>query len=69
MILSGEGEPGEYTLRELIPNNPGLVDDYTEFFSGYRRQALSRLNRSPIPRPLADFVRSYFEAIAPQGGK
>jgi hypothetical protein len=53
----------------LIPNNPGLVDDYTEFFSGYRRQALSRLNRSPIPRPLADFVRSYFEAIAPQGGK
>jgi len=69
VILSGKGEAGEYTLRELLPNNPGLVDDYTDFFSGYRRQALSKLSRSQIPRPLADYVRSYFEAIAPQGGK
>ena len=69
VILGGQGEAGEYTLRELLPNNPGLVDDYTDFFSGYRRQALSKLGRSQIPRPLADYVRSYFEAIAPQGGK
>lgn len=69
VILAGKGEAGEYTLRELLPNNPGLVDDYADFFSGYRRQALSTLGRSQIPRPLADYVRSYFEAIAPQGGK
>lgn len=69
VILAGKGEAGEYTLRELLPNNPGLVDDYADFFSGYRRQALSKLGRSQIPRPLADYVRSYFEAIAPQGGK
>lgn len=69
VILGGQGEAGEYTLRELLPNNPGLADDYTDFFSGYRRQALSKLSHSQVPRPLADYVRSYFEAIAPQGGK
>ncbi len=67
--MAGQGEEGEFTLREIIPAHPGLVDDYTDFFGGYRRQALSKLGRDQIPQPLADYVRSYFEAIAPQGGK
>lgn len=63
--LGGQGEAGEYTLRDLLPNQPGLVDDYADFFAGYRRQALSKLGGSQIPRLLADYVRSYFQAIAP----
>ena len=68
-LLSGEGEAGGYTLRDLLPIHPGLVDDYAGYFNSYHWQALITLSRSPIPQPLADYVRSYFEAIAPREGK
>lgn len=66
--MGGEGEGGEYTLRDLIRMNPTLGQDYGNYFGGYRQRALSSLGRGEIPRPLEDYVRSYFEAIAPQGG-
>lgn len=69
VVLAGEGEPGGYTLRDILPHQPSLLDDYGGYFDSYRRQALSRLGRSQIPLPLTDYVRSYFEAIAPRGGK
>ena len=64
-MLGGEGEEGESTLRDLIRINPNLGQDYTTYFGGYRQQAISSLGRGDIPRPLEDYIRSYFEAIAP----
>lgn len=69
MILGGEGEDGEFTLRDLVRYNPSLGQDYGNYFSGYRQRALSSLGRGEIPRPLEDYVRDYFDAISPQGGK
>ncbi|NLO87204.1 MAG: hypothetical protein GX090_01385 [Firmicutes bacterium] len=66
--LGGEGDGGEYTLRDLLRIDPGLGQDYGNYFSGYRQRALGSLGRGEIPRQLEDYVRSYFEAIAPQGG-
>lgn len=66
IILGGTGEEGGYTLPEILRFNPGLSpEEYAGQYRRYYRQGTASLQEGHVPASLEDYVRSYFEAIAP----
>jgi hypothetical protein len=64
--LDGTGEEGFYTWTELLNSNPQLVtEDCARYYDSYYRQGISSLNRGEVPPPLENYLRAYFQAIAP----
>lgn len=64
--LGGTGEEGSYTWTELLKFNPQLVtEDCARYYDSYYRQGISSLNRGEVPPPLENYLRAYFQAIAP----
>ncbi|HOP68144.1 MAG: hypothetical protein WBK48_01810 [Dethiobacteria bacterium] len=65
--LGGQDESGEYTLRDLVKYNPALVQDSAgDIYRYYYRRGVSSIKGSEIPKPLEDYLRAYFKAIAPR---
>ena len=64
--LGGTGEEGSCTWTELLKFNPQLVtEDCARYYDSYYRQGISSLNRGEVPPPLENYLRAYFQAIAP----
>jgi len=64
--LGGTGEEDSYTWTELLNSNPQLVtEDCARYYDSYYRQGISSLNRGEVPPPLENYLRAYFQAIAP----
>ncbi len=66
IILGGTGEESGYTLPEILRLNPGLSsEEYAGQYQHYYRQGTTSLQEGHVPPSLENYVRSYFEAIAP----
>lgn len=64
--LGGTGEEDSYTWTELLKFNPQLVtEDCARYYDSYYRQGISSLNRGEVSPPLENYLRAYFQAIAP----
>ncbi|SES63293.1 hypothetical protein [Anaerobranca gottschalkii] len=65
LILEGAGEDG-YTLEEILKLNPEITNiPYNDIYREYYTQGMTSIRRGEIPKPLEDYIRQYFKAIAP----
>ncbi|SHJ68191.1 hypothetical protein SAMN02745227_00437 [Anaerobranca californiensis DSM 14826] len=63
--LEGTGEDG-YTLEEILKLNPEITNvPYSDIYREYYIQGLTSIKKGEIPKPLEDYIRQYFKAIAP----
>lgn len=61
-----DGDEGEYTLRDIMRMNPNIINSpYKDIYKGYHKEAITSVTGLDIPKPLEDYVRKYFQSIAP----